>query len=206
MMDSISGERTRTPERTSKDTKDDLTTKLMPIYKELPVGLCYMDTNLRFVAINDWLADINGKSAEEHLGRTLHELIPDVAKGVEHQFRQVIETGEPIIGGMVEAETAAEPGIKKTFRHGYYPVRSDDEEIVGISCVVEDVTRRERAEAELRRSRDELEKRVVERTAQLQQIADKTIRCPRPWFCAPEPWATDGLGGNSVAVPAALPI
>ena len=90
---------------------NDLTTMLMPIYRVLPVGLCYLDTQLRFVSINDWLANINGISAEGHLGRTLQDLIPEVAKGVEDQYRQVIETGEPIIRGIVEAETPAEPGI-----------------------------------------------------------------------------------------------
>ena len=171
MAESTSDERIRAPERASLDANHDLTAKLMPIYKELPVGLCYVDTELRFVAVNDWLADINGKSAEEHLGRTLHELIPDVAKGVEPLFRQVIETGEPIIGGLVVAETPAEPGIKRTFQHSFYPVRSGDEEIVGISCIVQEVTQRERAEAELRRSHDDLMK-LTEKTDQARRAAE----------------------------------
>ena len=157
MDESTSNERIRAPERASLDANHDLTAKLMPIYKELPVGLCYLDTELRFVAVNDWLADINGKSAEEHLGRTLHEVIPDVAKGVDDQCRQVIGTGEPIIGGMVEAETSAEPGVKRIFEHSFYPVRSSDEEIVGISCIVEDLTRREYGTTKLRQTQDEPE-------------------------------------------------
>jgi PAS domain S-box-containing protein len=171
MAESTGDQRIRALERASLDANHDLTAKLMPIYKELPVGLCYVDTELRFVAVNDWLADINGKSAEEHLGRTLHELIPDVAKGVEPLFRQVIETGEPIIGGLVVAETPAEPGIKRTFQHSFYPVRSGDEEIVGISCIVQDFTQRERAEAEMRRSHDDLMK-LTEKTDQARRAAE----------------------------------
>ena len=171
MAESTGDQRIRALERASLDANHDLTAKLMPIYKELPVGLCYVDTELRFVAVNDWLADINGKSAAEHLGRTLHELIPDVAKGVEPLFRQVIETGEPIIGGLVVAETPAEPGIKRTFQHSFYPVRSSYEEIVGISCIVRDVTRRERAKAELRRSHDDLMK-LTEKTDQARRAAE----------------------------------
>ncbi|MEE8505196.1 MAG: PAS domain-containing protein, partial [Kiloniellales bacterium] len=122
------------------------------IYKDLPVGLCYLDTDFRFIHINDWLAEINGIPAEEHLGRTIGELIPDVAAGVEAQFRQVIETGEPIIGEIVEAETSAQPGIKRHFQHSYYPVRSDDGEVIGISCVIEDITERKQLVEALRRS------------------------------------------------------
>ncbi len=59
----------------------DLIQETQRIYKDMPVGLCYLDTDLRFIHINDWLAEINGIPAEEHLGRTLGELIPDVAAG-----------------------------------------------------------------------------------------------------------------------------
>ncbi len=157
-----------------KVSPQDLIQETPRIYKDLPVGLCYLDTDLRFVHINDWLAEINGIPAEEHLGRTIGELIPDIAAGVEAQFRQVIDTGEPIIGGTVEAETSAQPGIKRHFQHSYYPVRSDDGEVIGISCVVEDVTVRNEALAALRQAKDELEQRVRERTVALErEITDR---------------------------------
>ncbi len=142
----------------------DLIQETRRLYKDMPVGLCILDTDLRFIHINDWLAEINGIPAEEHLGRTLGELVPDVAAGVEAQFRQVIDTGEPIIGGTVEAETSAQPGIKRHFQHSYFPIRSDDGAVIGISCIVEDVTVRNEALAALRQAKDELEQRVRERT------------------------------------------
>ena len=52
------------------------------IYSEVPIGLCYFDSDLRYVHINQWLAAINGHSVEEHIGRTIGEMLPDVAKGV----------------------------------------------------------------------------------------------------------------------------
>ncbi len=149
------------------------------IYKDMPVGLCYLDTDLRFIHINDWLAEINGIPAEEHLGRTLGELIPDVAAGVEAQYRQVIDTGEPIIGGTVEAETPAQPGIRRHFQHSYFPIRSDDGAVIGISCIVEDVTVRNEAVAALRQANDELEQRVQERTAELRAAQDTLLRNER---------------------------
>jgi two-component system sensor kinase FixL len=140
------------------------------IYKHLPVGICSLDTDLRYIHVNDWLAEINGIPAEEHLGRRLSELIPEVADGVEAQFRQVIDTGEPIIGGTVVAETPSQPGVKRYFEHSYFPIKSDDGEIVGISCVVEDISIRNKALEALRQSREELEQRVEERTAELREI------------------------------------
>ena len=85
---------------------------LQRIYRAAPIGLCHLDMKLRYVFVNEWLAEINGLPVEQHLGRSIGEVLPDVAAEVEAQLRGVIETGEPVVGGMVEAETAAQPGVK----------------------------------------------------------------------------------------------
>jgi PAS domain S-box-containing protein len=126
---------------------------LQALFAATPVGLCYLDTELRFVFINEWLADINGLSVEQHVGRRIGEVIPDVAAGVESQFRQVIETGEPILEGTVVAETPAQPEVIRHFQHTYLPVKSHDGTVIGISCIVQDDSQRRRAAAALRESK-----------------------------------------------------
>ena len=112
------------------------------LYAIAPVGLCYFDTDLRFLYINEWLARINGLPVDAHLGKPIDEVIEDVAVSVVPQLRQVLETGEPIVGGKVEAETPAHPGESRQYMHNYYPDRSDDGTVVGVSCVVHDITER----------------------------------------------------------------
>ncbi len=112
------------------------------LYAIAPVGLCYFDTDLRFVYINEWLAHINGLSVKAHLGKTIDELLKDVAAGVVPQLRQVLQTGEPIIEGEVEAETPAHPGESRHYLHNYYPDKGEDGTVVGVSCVVQDITER----------------------------------------------------------------
>ena len=46
-----------------------------------PTGLCYFDKELRFLRVNDWLAGPYGIPVEEHLGRTLADVPPEVAMG-----------------------------------------------------------------------------------------------------------------------------
>ena len=128
------------------------------VYDDLAVGLCYLDTSLRYLHINKWLAALNGIPVEKHLGRVIHDVIPEVAAGIEAELRQVIETNTPIIDGMVEAETPAQPGVRRTFTHNYLPVRAEDGRVVGVSCLVQDVTDRRKAEVGLKERAAELGK------------------------------------------------
>ena len=158
----------------------DLIQEMQRIYRDLPVGLCYLDTDLRFIQINCWLAEINGLPVDDHMGRRISEVLPDVAAGVESQLRQVLDTAEPIIGGMVDAETPAHPGLIRSFRHNYVAVKSDAGTVVGVSCVVEDITERRRAEEALRESEAMLRQAVE--TANLghwvwDEVADECIYC-----------------------------
>jgi len=112
------------------------------LYAIAPVGLCYLDTQLRFRYINEWLARINGLPVKAHLGKTIDDVIEDVAASIAPQLRRVLQTGEPIIDGEVVAETPAHPGELRHYRHNYYPDKSEDGMVVGVSCVVQDITER----------------------------------------------------------------
>ena len=112
------------------------------LYAIAPVGLCYFDTDLRFLYINEWLARINGLPVEAHLGNTIDEVLKDVAAGVVPQLQYVLQSGEPVIEGEVEAETPAHPGESRHYMHNYYPDKSKDGTVVGVSCVVQDITER----------------------------------------------------------------
>ena len=118
------------------------TSEVERLYAIAPVGLCYFDTDLRFLYINEWLARINGLSVKAHLGKKIDEILQDIAAGVVPQLRHVLQTGEPIIEGTVEAETPAHPGESRHYMHNYYPDKSKDGTVVGVSCVVQDITER----------------------------------------------------------------
>ena len=131
---------------------------LRHVYDDAGVGLCYLDTDLRYRHINKWLAELNGLPVEQHLGRHVRDVLPEVAAGIEAQLRQTIETKTPIIDGMVEAETPAQPGVRRTFLHNYLPVVADDERVIGVSCFVQEITERRKAEVALEQRTEELER------------------------------------------------
>src|SRR5262249_46368129 len=124
---------------------------LEAIYDTAPVGLCFMDTEQRYVSINERLAEINGKSVAEHLGRTLREVLPDMADGIEPILRRVVETGEPVLDIEVSAVTAAHPSVTGHFLISYYPIKGDDGRVLGVNTVVVDITKRKKIEEERER-------------------------------------------------------
>ena len=148
---------------------EDFEKLLKDAYRTAPIGLCLFDTELRYLHINEWLAAINGLSVEAHLGRTISEVIPRVSGGVASLLRVVMETGEPVLDGVVEAETPASPHQRRIFQHSYHVIKSDEGIVVGVSCIVQDITERKRAEDALVEARDQLEERVQARTAELTQ-------------------------------------
>ena len=134
------------------DTEDKLrrtATELVDLedyYLSAPVGLCLVDIDLRFVRINQQLADINGHSVEDHLGRHLSEMVPQVYDFIEPIYRRVIETGEPALNFEVDGVAPIAPTAKSTFVVSYYPAKNDKGEVVGVNSVVQDITARKKAE------------------------------------------------------------
>ncbi|MEL6354150.1 MAG: PAS domain-containing protein [Cyanobacteria bacterium J06627_28] len=118
------------------------------IYHNAPVGLTILDRDLRFVRLNQQLADMNGLSVEAHIGRTVREVVPDLADTVEPIFQHILETGEPRLDFEVHGETAAQPGVERFWLENWYPIRNARDEIVGINVVAQEITDRKRADRE----------------------------------------------------------
>jgi PAS domain S-box-containing protein len=124
-------------------------------FENAPVGLGLWDRDLRFVRVNQALAEINGVPVEAHAGRTLHELLPRMGPEVLSAFKRVFDTGEPLTGAEASGETPAAPGKILCFSVSYYPIR-DGDEVRFVSAICEDITERKAAETALRAVTEEL--------------------------------------------------
>ncbi|MBD2501462.1 PAS domain S-box protein [Anabaena azotica] len=109
------------------------------IYQSAPIGLNVLDADLRFVRINERLAEINGFSVEAHIGRTIRELLPDLADAAEQLLRRILATGEPVFNVEITGETPAQPGVQRTWLESFLPLK-DGDCIIGISTVCEEIT------------------------------------------------------------------
>ncbi len=140
------------------------------IYQSAPVGLCVLDKRMRYIRINDRLAEINGIEAKEHIGKTIREVLPETADATEPQCLKVIETGMPVLNVEISGETPALPGVMRYWMEHFFPLQTPDGKILGINVVVEDITQRKHAEAQLKSLNATLELRVRERTQELQSL------------------------------------
>ena len=139
---------------TVRKRNEDLATthlaELKTIYREAPIGLCALDTDLRYTHINDRLAGMNGIPEAHHIGRTPREIVPHLADQVEPLLRKVLQTREPVIAVEIRGDTAACPGEQRTWRASYFPILTPVGDIIGINVVAEDVTDQIRSQQQLR--------------------------------------------------------
>lgn len=122
------------------------------VYQHAPIGLCVLDRELRYLHINDRLAEINGIPAADHLGRTVRQVVPIMADVVELMLQQILATGEARHDIESVGETPAQPGVQRTWLGQYLPIFDKTGQVTGISIVVEEITRRKAAEDALRAS------------------------------------------------------
>jgi PAS domain S-box-containing protein len=127
------------------------------LYQTTPVGLAVLDTNLRYVRINQRLAQINGLPVEAHIGRTIREIVPDLADTAEPVLGRILETGEPKRNFEINGETKAQPGVVRTWLLNWLPLKDTGGEIVGINVVVQEITDRKMAELALQESNNRFE-------------------------------------------------
>jgi PAS domain S-box-containing protein len=133
------------------------------IYRSAPVGLCVLDTDLRFVRVNTRFAETSGWAADAHIGKTPGELNPDMGPVAEKALRRVLETGEPLLDLEVRGVTAAAPGVARIWIEQCVPLKDGEGRITGVSISAEEVTERKRAEQALRESEERL--RLAQRAA-----------------------------------------
>jgi PAS domain S-box-containing protein len=122
-----------------------------------PVGLCFLSPELRFVHLNRTIAAINGVPVEQSVGRTLREVVPQMADELEPFYRHVLETGQPVLDREMTGTTPGLRGEQGAWRVSCYPVKDARGQLILMGSVVVDVTERQRAADAVARDAAKLE-------------------------------------------------
>ncbi|MEG4579715.1 PAS domain S-box protein [Microcoleus sp. MON1_C5] len=132
-------------------------------------GLMILDSQLRYVQINQAMAELNGICVADHIGRSLCEVLPELAATLEPILQGILATGQPILDYEVAGETPKEPGIVRYWEASYYPLRDENGRVFGLGGIVIEVSDRKRAEQKQARLTA-----ILEATSDLVGVVDVT--------------------------------
>ena len=121
---------------------------LQLVYETAPVGLAFLSTDCRYLMINQHLTEICGISIDDHLGRSVREMVPQVAEQVEQIVQHIVRSGEPITGVEVNGQRPDGSNVDRVWITYWHPLKSHDGEVIGVNVAAEEITDRKRAEAE----------------------------------------------------------
>ncbi|MGW6736535.1 SpoIIE family protein phosphatase [Streptomyces sp. NPDC055013] len=125
---------------------------------QAPIGLAVMDTELRYVSVNPALAQLNGIPADEHLGRTPRELLPDpdAAEAIEAALREVLRTGDALINQRIMGRTLADPDVEHFWSISLYRLEDSAGTVLGVAGMAVDITEQHQAAVEAETARRRL--------------------------------------------------
>jgi diguanylate cyclase (GGDEF)-like protein len=121
-----------------------------------------VDHQLRYIQVNQVLADMNYKSVNEHLGKTLQEILPDISLIAKGFYSQVLKTGEVLLNQEISSAVADKSAGIKTWLASFFPIFNVDNIPYCVGFVVIEISDRKKAEADMQYAESMLRKANLE--------------------------------------------
>lgn len=123
-------------------------------YMSSPVGLVMLDDEFRYLKVNDVLARQNGFSVEEHIGKSIYDLLDsDFADTIVSSSQALLQKDEPL-SYEIEGNIPGDPGIHKWLVTAF-PIHWKGNR--GIGNVVMEITDLKQKEEEIKQRNRDLE-------------------------------------------------
>ena len=153
--------------------------KLLSAYfNSSSVGLCVLDSDLRYLAINKVMAETNGIPADDHLGRTVREVLGEFAEVVERNFRQVLLTRQPVNFEVSAMLPSRGDGVNWIVH--YLPIADEKGAVTRVGMVVVEITEQRKLEESLQ----SLGGKLRQETGRLQMLTDVSSLLSLNWDIA----------------------
>jgi formate hydrogenlyase transcriptional activator len=101
-------------------------------------GIAVLDSEYRYLWVNQRLAALNGLPPSEHLGKTVREVIGQIADEIESYLQRVFSTGESILNVEISGPHSAK---RKTVhrRAHFFPIKAEANQVVRVGVVVTEI-------------------------------------------------------------------
>ncbi|MBU2513674.1 response regulator [bacterium] len=127
------------------------------VYDLSPVGLALLDKDLRYIRINRVLADINGFPAEDHVGKSVFDILPEFLIDLKSIYESIRESGEARLNVEIDETTADDPLNIRNWIGNFLPIKTKNGEIEAIIVALVEITERKKAEDQLRKAKEDAE-------------------------------------------------
>jgi PAS domain S-box-containing protein len=111
---------------------------LNALFMNAPMGVAYIDRSLRYVFVNDTLAQMHGLPAASHPGKEVREVVPRLWTALEPILRSVL-SGETVLNSRMQLEDSDLANVTNHWLASFYPIKEAGE-IIGIGSIANDVT------------------------------------------------------------------
>jgi PAS domain S-box-containing protein len=151
------------------------------LYAEAPVGLAFVDTDMRFRRVNKRFAAMSGVAAEAHIGERPEQVLGGLGVELGELYRRALAEPRPS-SHELQRGTRTDPASTRHWQVSLIPV-SLGGETIGVSAVLQDVTQRKQAEtraAFLSRAAELLDSSLDYRTT-LQALARLAVPQMADW-------------------------
>jgi len=122
---------------------------LSAFFSASPVGHVIFDDTFRYLRINETLASMNGLSVEEHHGKAVSDIVPDLSSCIEDILRWVLKTGGTLSNVICSGVTSRHPGVVRHWLTSHFPICGCDGRPAYVGATVVDITDRKKAEEEM---------------------------------------------------------
>ena len=129
------------------------TALLSSVMDNAPVGLGFLDPELRLGMMNQALAAMGERALPVAAGRGLWEVLPELRGTLEPRLQASLPAGQPVAGVEVSARGRTDAMLHE-YELGFFPLPRAAGEQQGAGLVVSDITTRKRAERRLRDSEE----------------------------------------------------
>ncbi|WP_165915166.1 EAL domain-containing protein [Rhizobium sp. PP-F2F-G48] len=123
--------------------------QLDALYRAAPIGLCYIDADLRYISVNQRYAEMLGSCPTQMVGQPIDQFMPDrEARHLNRDLRRILDGESMVVDEFKMAGTA------NAFLTIHQRVDDDAGQAIGISGTAIDITDRKLIETALQETED----------------------------------------------------
>lgn len=129
------------PDKHATHIKNDAD-EIAHFFLKAPFGLFCLDSDMRYLRVNERMAAIDGVPIEQHLGRAVAEVGFQVGLALEPIFRYAIQEGNSLEELQVEVATDSQtdPAYPGCLLVSCFPIISEGGKVQQVNAVVQDIT------------------------------------------------------------------